>query len=770
VTTPHYRKSIRAILLGTTLALFTQPIIGGASSVDVGPVNQNALGISANFGKHTDGYIFWVYDPDNAPPGWDVTDDAVAAFQAAIDEWAGVCNLKFIYAGVDNTAVIGPPYDGLVVFRWDTSIAPAAGQAGPASTNSTEDVLGRWTYYDGSLTMNPDSFAFAGGTAAQEARNKLSFQAVAVHELGHLIGLGHSDRPDSIMFANPYNSITHITGDDIQVCRAIYGYSDVYKPRDKYTPPATASTRSYAIDLTEFGVQNPPLPDVDDGTEDGATQIAVLYFNTATNPADVITQEIVDPHGYLSSVASTNSSGNNGNGGWFTISTFARIRELPGVWTYYVSDSTGLIGALTIDVQVPLPAVNEPPTATFSFTENPATRDATLTTNVTGDLEGDLATIIWHIPGQSPITNDLGASSGVDVRNVDLNTGLDNEIFVEVNDDDVRYDPPGSGGTNDVPGSGFQQLFRYSSLDSNHGPDLDGDNSSDIVWRNSQTGQNWFYSMHGNLPAISTHIDSVGVDWSIVGLGDYNGDGKSDILLRNGVTGQLWMYLMDGSSKISSSLVTNISNLDWKVVGNGDYNGDGNSDILLRNDVSGQLWMYQMQGSTIATSSFVRNLSTSWYVAGSGDQNGDGNSDILIRNSGTGQNWAFFMNGATILAGSGPINTVSNQNSSIVGNADVDGDGDADLVWFNPVNGKVWTYLMSGTTIDLNIAIATVLAPGWNVVGSGDYNGDGKADILWRNSLTGQNWVFLMDSGTVIASTPINTVNSPGGWQIVRTN
>jgi hypothetical protein len=180
--------------------------------------------------------------------------------------------------------------------------------------------------------------------------------------------------------------------------------------------------------------------------------------------------------------------------------------------------------------------------------------------------------------------------------------------------------------------------------------------------------------------------------------------------------------------------------------------------------------MYLMQGSTISTSSFVRNLSTSWYVAGSGDQNGDGSSDILIRNTGTGQNWAFFMDGATILPSSGPINTVSNQNSSIVGNSDTDGDGDADLVWFNPVNGKLWMYLMGGTTIDANIAIATVLTPGWSVVGSGDYNGDGNADVLWRNALTGQNWVFLMDGGTVIASTPINTVNSPGGWQIVSTN
>ena len=247
--------------------------------------------------------------------------------------------------------------------------------------------------------MEPSAFEFTGGTPAQEAQNKISFHSVAVHEVGHLIGLGHSDKPYSIMFANPYKSITHVVQDDIDSCRSMYGYSDVHDPLDPYVPPSTVSTRSYSIDLSEISDQTPPfLPDIDDGTELDATGITVFWFNTAANPADTIVQEVVDPEGFLAATPSMASSGANGSGGWFGITNFRRIREMPGVWTYYVSDSEGLIGSLTIDVQVALPAPNLPPDATITISENPATRATSITTNVTGDAT--VTTVVAKMEGQ----------------------------------------------------------------------------------------------------------------------------------------------------------------------------------------------------------------------------------------------------------------------------------------------------------------------------------------------------------------------------------
>src|SRR2546430_1486512 len=94
----------------------------------------------------------------------------------------------------------------------------------------------------------------------------------------------------------------------------------------------------------------------------------------------------------------------------------------------------------------------------------------------------------------------------------------------------------------------------------------------------------------------------------------------------------------------------------------------------------------------------------------------------------------------TVLAGSVSLGTVATS-WNIVGAADFNGDGQADILWQNSSGARaIW--LMNGTVHTGSVNLGTV-ATSWNIVGSGDFNGDGQADILWQNS-SGARAIWLM--------------------------
>ncbi len=66
--------------------------------------------------------------------------------------------------------------------------------------------------------------------------------------------------------------------------------------------------------------------------------------------------------------------------------------------------------------------------------------------------------------------------------------------------------------------------------------DFDGDGKSDVLWRNTETGGNNYWSGidHTQVAFLARVLDH---NSKVVGLGDFDGDGKSDILWRNTSTG-----------------------------------------------------------------------------------------------------------------------------------------------------------------------------------------------------------------------------------------
>jgi hypothetical protein len=286
--------------------------------------------------------------------------------------------------------------------------------------------------------------------------------------------------------------------------------------------------------------------------------------------------------------------------------------------------------------------------------------------------------------------------------------------------------------------------------------DLSADGKSDLIFRNSTTGQISAWLMNGTASTATAGLVPPG-NWTLTHTADFNGDGKADILYRND-DGSVTLWLMNGLTLAGSAGLLG-PNPDWRVSHVADFNGDGKADILWRN-TNGAVTLWLMDGTTVVSSIGLLGADPGWSVSHVADFNGDGKADLLWRNT-NGAVTLWLMNGTAIASTAGLLGADANWRISHV--ADFDGDGKADLLWRN-TNGAVTAWLMNGTATASTAGLLGADA-NWSVSHTGDFNGDGKADLLWRNS-NGAVTQWLMN-GTGILSTA-GLLGADANWRVTH--
>ena len=300
--------------------------------------------------------------------------------------------------------------------------------------------------------------------------------------------------------------------------------------------------------------------------------------------------------------------------------------------------------------------------------------------------------------------------------------------------------------------------------------DFNGDRLSDVLWYNTANGEALAWMVQcttgakGGCKALSGGSPGFAANpWAIVGQRDYNGDGMTDILWRNGTTGQAVVWLFNGTSQIGGGSPGGAT-LDWTVMGTVDFNNDGLGDILWFNTNTGQVVIWLVRCGTGQTPPCVTIgggspgsviLGQGWTLAGTGDFNGDGFADILWFNTNTGQVsiWLLKCTGQNgicpVIGGGSPGSVTVGQGWMIPGIGDFNGDGKSDILWLNGTTGQALVWLINGTSVIGGGSPGSVPSP-WFIVETGDFNGDGKSDILWFNPVSGQLLVWLMNGAAAI--------------------
>jgi len=197
--------------------------------------------------------------------------------------------------------------------------------------------------------------------------------------------------------------------------------------------------------------------------------------------------------------------------------------------------------------------------------------------------------------------------------------------------------------------------------------DFNGDGRADILWRHVLTGQNVIWLMNGKsvLAGSGSTTALSNAAWVVAASGDFNRDGFTDLLWRNSASGQNVVWFMSGTRILAGSgSTTSLADQNWHVSAAGDFNGDSSQDLVWRHRLSGQnvIWLMNGRGILAGSGPTTGLPNNSWQIAGTGRYNLDNFTDILWRNTTTGQNVIWYMQNRSVLPGSGSITSLADLN------------------------------------------------------------------------------------------------------------
>jgi hypothetical protein len=226
--------------------------------------------------------------------------------------------------------------------------------------------------------------------------------------------------------------------------------------------------------------------------------------------------------------------------------------------------------------------------------------------------------------------------------------------------------------------------------------DFDGDGTTDILWFDDDSGTARIWLM-GDFEGDGEFDVRLAAGWVVVGAGDFDGDGRDEIATSNQSSRLKFWGLKGELVRIARVSIGR----HWEFAGVGDIDGDGGDDIIIQDRRKKKIGAALIAADFSAQKVLLdKQWAAQWDVIDSGDYDGDGQSDLLLRElsrSGAQESAGVWHLSSHLELSGNPLDLNLGTDHSVVGSADYDGDGIADLLVFNPATRELVLWLMSET-------------------------------------------------------------------------
>ncbi len=304
--------------------------------------------------------------------------------------------------------------------------------------------------------------------------------------------------------------------------------------------------------------------------------------------------------------------------------------------------------------------------------------------------------------------------------------------------------------------------------------DFDGDGDIDVL---SASGNDdkiaWYENVDGDGTfGVQRVISTTAGAAECAIAADLDGDGDLDVLSASWSDDKIaWYENTDGTGAFSSERVLTPGASSTQSVFAADLDGDGDPDVLSASRADGKIaWYGNVDGAgTFGVQQTITTAAAHAYCVFAADLDGDGDVDVLSASADDDKiAWYGNLDGAGTFGGQRIITTAANSAIFVFG-ADLDGDGDVDVLSASFEDDKIaWYENTDGAGTFGGQRVITTLADSAQSVFAADLDGDGDLDVLSASAADDKiAWYENVDGAGTFGGQQIITTLADGAKSVV---